>query len=137
MVPLPANKSQASFASFWANTITRNAADGDKQIAALKWIDFLSSAGVQQRWTPATGELPARTALASDPALMADPIIAPFIESLAFSYATFMVNEADLRQAAMDAYDNVILNGYDAATALQEGQEKVQAQLDEFWSSMG
>ena len=137
VVPLPANKSQASFASFWANTITRNAADGDKQIAALKWIDFLSSAGVQQRWTPATGELPARTALASDPALMADPIIAPFIESLAYSYATFMVNEADLRQAAMDAYDNVILNGYDAATALQEGQEKVQAQLDEFWSSMG
>ncbi len=137
VVPLPANDSQASFASFWANTITRNAAEGDKQIAALKWIDFLASEGVQQRWTPATGELPARAALAADPALMADPILAPFIESLEFSYATFMVNEADLRQAAIDAYDNVTLNGMDAATALQEGQEKVQAQLDEFWSSMG
>jgi multiple sugar transport system substrate-binding protein len=136
VVPLPANKSQASFASFWANTITRNAAEGDKQIAALKWIDFLASEGVQRRWTPATGELPARAALASDPVLTADPIIAPFIDSLAFSYATFMVNEADLRQAAIDAYDNVTLNGMDAATALQEGQDKVQAQLDEFWSGV-
>jgi multiple sugar transport system substrate-binding protein len=137
IVPLPANKSQASFASFWANTITRNAAEGDKQIAALKWIDFLASEGVQRRWTPATGELPARTALASDPEMMADPLVAPFVESLAFSYATFMVNEADLRQAAIDAYDNVTLNGMDAQTALQEGQDKVQAQLDEFWNTFG
>ena len=98
VVPLPAHKDKASFASFWANTITRNAAEGYKQSAALKWIDFLASAGVQQRWTPATGELPARTSLAADPALLADEKLAPFIQSLEFSYATFMVNEADLRQ---------------------------------------
>jgi multiple sugar transport system substrate-binding protein len=137
VVPLPAHKSQASFASFWANTLTRNAAEGDKQIAALKWIDFLASAGVQQRWTPATGELPARTSLAADPALLADEKLAPFIQSLEFSYATFMVNEADLRQFVMDAFDNVTLNGMDAETAIQEAQEKVQAELDEYWNSLG
>jgi multiple sugar transport system substrate-binding protein len=137
VVPLPAHKSQASFASFWANTVTRNAAEGDKQIAALKWIDFLASEDVQKRWTPATGELPARAALSADPALMADPLIAPFIESLAFSYATFMVNEADLRQFVMDAFDNVTLNGSDPQTAIQEAQDKVQAQLDEYWASLG
>ena len=98
-MPLPEKEEKASFASFWANTITRNAAEGDKLIAAAKWIDFLSSAGVQQQWTPAVGELPARQALASDPALMQDEKLAPFIESLEYSYATFMVNEADLRQA--------------------------------------
>ena len=134
VVPLPENKEKASFASFWANTITRNAAEGDKLIAAAKWIDFLSSVPVQQRWTPAVGELPARTALASDPALMEDEKLAPFIESLDYSYATFMVNEADLRQAVMDAFDQVVLNGVDSEVAIQEAQDKVQAQLDEYWS---
>ena len=105
IVPLPAHKSQASFASFWCNTITRNAGEGDKMIASAKFIDFLGSADVQKRWTPAIGELPARAALAADPDLMADEKVAPFIESLAFSYATFMVNEADLRQAVMDAFE--------------------------------
>jgi multiple sugar transport system substrate-binding protein len=134
IVPLPANKESASFASFWANTITRNAAEGDKAIAAQKWIDFLASADVQSRWTPATGELPARQALAADPALMEDELLAPFIESLPYSYATFFVNEADLRQSVMDAFDQVTLNGLDPEAAVQEAQDKVQAQLDEYWS---
>lgn len=135
IVPLPAHKSQASFSSFWANAITRNAADGDKLIASAKFIDFLSSAEVQKRWTPAIGELPARVSLASDPALASDPKLKPFIDSLPYSQATFMVNEADLRQSVIDAFDQVTLNGLDAASAIQEAQDKVQAQLDEYWSA--
>lgn len=134
VVPLPENEERASFASFWANTITRKAAEGDRLIASAKWIDFLSSAEVQQRWTPAVGELPARQALANDPALMEDEKLAPFIESLDYSYATFMVNEADLRQAVMDAFDQVTLNGVDPEVALQEAEDKIQAQLDEYWA---
>lgn len=136
IVPLPMKEERASFASFWCNTITRNAAEGDKQIAAAKWIVFLASAEVMQRWTPAVGELPARTALAEDPVLLEDEKIAPFIESLPYSYATFMVNEADLRQAVMDAFDNVTLAGLDPEAAIQEAQDKVQAQLDEYWASL-
>jgi hypothetical protein len=45
-----------------------------------------------------------------------------------------MVNEADLRQAVMDAFDQVTLNGVDAEAALQEAQDKVQAQMDEYWA---
>jgi multiple sugar transport system substrate-binding protein len=134
VVPLPSHKESASFASFWANTITRNAAEGDKLIAAQKWIDFLASADVQRQWTPAVGELPARQALAAEPSLKEDEKLAPFIESLAYSYATFFVNEADLRQSVMDAFDQVTLNGLDAEAAIQEAQDKVQAQLDEYWS---
>jgi len=136
VVPLPAHKDKASFASYWANTITRNAAEGDKLIAASKFIDFLSSESVQARWTPAIGELPARTALASDPALLQDEKLAPFIESLDWSYATFTVNEADLRQAVLDAFDQVTLNGLDVASALTEAQDKIQAQYDEYWASI-
>ncbi len=136
IVPLPEYKEKASFASFWCNTITRNAAEGDKAIASAKWIDFLASADVMKRWTPAVGELPARVSLAEDPALMEDPKVAPFIESLPYSYATFMVNEADLRQAVLDAFDNVVLAGLDPEVALQEAQDKIQAQLDEYWATI-
>ncbi|MEJ7839480.1 MAG: extracellular solute-binding protein [Thermomicrobiales bacterium] len=137
VVPLPANKEQASFASFWANTITRNAAEGDKLIASAKFIDFLASSEVQTRWTPTVGELPARTALAADPALLKNPKLAPFIQSLPYSYATFTVNESDLRQTVMDAYDQVTLNGLDIEAAIQEAQDKNQAQYDEYWASLG
>ena len=136
IVPLPEYKEKASFASFWCNTITRNAAEGDKAIASAKWIDFLASAEVMKQWTPAVGELPARASLAEDPALMEDEKIAPFIESLPYSYATFMVNEAELRQAVLDAFDNVTLAGLDPEVAVQEAQDKIQAQLDEYWASI-
>ncbi len=137
VVPLPEHKDKASFASFWANTITRNAAEGDKLIASAKWIDFLSSPSVQQRWTPAIGELPARVELANDPALLENEHLAPFIESLPWSYSTFTVNEADLRQAVMDAFDQVTLNGVDIESALTEAQDKIQAQYDEYWATIG
>jgi len=137
VVPLPGHKEQASFASFWANTITRNAAEGDAFIASAKWVDYLASAEVQRRWTPAVGELPARAALATEEQFTSDPLLAPFIESLDYSYATFMVNESDLRQFVMDAFDQYVLNGVDAQTAIQEAQDKVQAQLDEYWAAFG
>jgi hypothetical protein len=34
----------------------------------------------------------------------------------------------------MDAFDQVTLNGLDPEAAVQEAQDKVQAQLDEYWS---
>ena len=137
VVPLPGHEEQASFASFWANGITRNAADGDAFIASAKWVDFLASEEVQRRWTPAVGELPARAALATEEQFTSDPLLAPFIDSLDFSYATFLVNEAELRQFVIDAFDQYVLNGVDAQTAIQEAQDKVQVQLDEYWATFG
>jgi hypothetical protein len=37
----------------------------------------------------------------------------------------------------MDDFDLVTLNGSDPATAIQEAQDKIQAELDEYWSSLG
>lgn len=136
IVPLPEHVEQASFASFWANTITRNAAEGDKNIAAHKFIDFLSSPDVMRQWTPATGELPARTALADEEQFTSDEKLAPFIESLPYSYATFLVDEAELRQNVIDAFDQVILNGVDAEVAVEEAAIKTQERLDEYWAAI-
>lgn len=136
IVPLPGNIEQGSFASFWANTITRNAAEGDKNIAAHKFINFLASPEVMRRWTPAVGELPARAALAEEEQFTSDPLLAPFIESLPFSYATFLVDEMALRQDVMDAFDQVVLNGVDAATAVEEAATSTQERLDEYWAAI-
>jgi len=136
IVPLPGNVNQGSFASFWANTITRNAAEGDKNIAAHKFINFLSSPDVMRQWTPATGELPALSALAEEEQFTSDEKLAPFIESLPFSYATFLVDEAALRQDVIDAFDQVILTGVDAATAVAEAEALTQERLDEYWAAI-
>lgn len=135
IVPLPGRQEQASFASFWANGITRNAAEGDKLIAAAKWIDFLASPEVMRRWTPATGELPARPEVANEPAFTGDEKLAPFIAQLPTSYATFFVNEADDRQAVMDAMDQVLLEDMDPEIAVQEAQAKAQQLLDDYWAA--
>jgi multiple sugar transport system substrate-binding protein len=135
IVPLPGHKEQASFASFWANGITRNAAEGDKLAASAKFIEFLSSPDVMRRWTPAVGELPARTAIASEETFTQDEKLAPFISSLPFAYATFFVNETADRQAVMDAMDQVLLEGMDAQTAVTEAEAKVQQILDEYWAA--
>jgi multiple sugar transport system substrate-binding protein len=136
IVPLPAHVEQASFASFWCNAITRNAAEGDKQIAAAKLIDFLASPDVMRRWTPATGELPARPEIAQEEQFTTDEKLAPFIEQLPNAYATFFVNEADDRQAVMDAMDQVLLEGMEPQVAVEEAQAKVQQMLDDYWASV-
>ena len=135
VVPLPAHKEQASFASFWANGITRRAAEGDRMIAAAKWIDFLASPDVMRRWTPAVGELPARQEIANEETFTQDERLAPFIASLPFSHATFFVNETADRQAVMDAMDQVLLEGLDPETAVTEAQAKVQQTLDDYWEN--
>jgi multiple sugar transport system substrate-binding protein len=135
IVPLPGHKEQASFASFWANGITRNAAEGDKLAASAKFIEFLSSPDVMRRWTPAVGELPARTAIANEETFTQNEKLAPFISSLPFAFATFFVNETADRQAVMDAMDQVLLEGMDAQTAVTEAEAKVQQILDEYWAA--
>jgi multiple sugar transport system substrate-binding protein len=135
VAPLPAHKEQASFASFWANGITRRAAEGDRMAASAKWIDFLASPDVMRRWTPAVGELPARPEIASEETFTQDEKLAPFIEQLPNSYATFFVNEAENRQAVMDAMDQVLLEGMDPETAVTEAEAKVQQILDDYWAN--
>jgi multiple sugar transport system substrate-binding protein len=135
VAPLPEKKEQANFASFWANTITRNAGEGDKLIAAARFIEFLASPDVMRRWTPAVGELPARTEIAAEEEFANEEKLAAFIEQLPYSYATFFVNESENRQAVMDAMDQVLLEGMDPETAVADAEATVQQILDQYWES--
>jgi multiple sugar transport system substrate-binding protein len=89
-----------------------------------------------RQWTPAVGELPARAALASEEQFTSDEKLAPFIESLPYSYATFLVNEAELRQNVMDAFDHVTLEGMDAAVAVEDAANATQERLDKYWAAI-
>jgi multiple sugar transport system substrate-binding protein len=135
VAPLPEHNEQATFASFWANTITRNASEGDKLIASAKFIEFLASPEVMRRWTPAIGELPARTAVAEEEEFATEEKLQPFIEQLPNAYATFFVNESENRQAVMDAMDQVLLEGMDPETAVADAEATVQQILDQYWES--
>lgn len=136
--PLPPKTSggpKATYASYWCNAITRKA-QGDKAIAAAKFIDFLASPDVMRRWTPAIGELPARTAVAGEGQFTKDEKLAAFITQLPDSYATFFVDESADRKAVMDAMDAVLLNNVDPQQAVTEAQAQVQQLLDTYWASV-
>lgn len=132
---LPKYQAQASYASFWCNTITRRA-QGDRELAAAAFIQYLASPEVMKQWTPAIGELPARVELAKDPEFTKDDKLAAFLDQLPYSYADFFVDEAQLRQAVLDAIDKVLLKNVDAKQALTEAQDAIQKEFNDYWAKV-
>ncbi len=123
------NGVKSNFASFWANGITKNAT-GDRLIAAIKFVKFLSSEYVMDLWLKNVGELPANPALAAN--YYDDPTYGPFLKGLEYAHATFFVDETAQRQVIMDAVDKVI-NGYSPESAWKEMAVEEQKVLDKFW----
>ena len=135
--PMPAGpKAQANFGSFWTHGITTKAAkDPAKLAASVKFLQFLTSAEVMKKWTPAIGELPARADVLKDPMFTNDPLLAPFLQTLPVSYASYFVDEAADRKALLDAYDAVILKNADPKKSLDEATQKVQKLFDDYWAT--
>ena len=135
--PMPAGpKAQANFGSFWTHGITTKAAkDPAKLAASVKFLQFITSADVMKRWTPAIGELPARVQVLTDPAFVNDPNLAPFLQTLPVSYASYFVDETADRQALMDAYDAVVLKNADPKQSLDTAVKTVQKLFDDYWAT--
>jgi multiple sugar transport system substrate-binding protein len=129
---LPANKSQATFASYWVHGITRKAKD-EKLEAAIKFLKFLTGEKAMKAWLERVGELPARKALIDDPAISEDPIIGPFVQQLPYAYSTFFIDEKANRQAIADGVEAVLLKNEDPKKALDAAVEKVNAVRAEFF----
>ena len=81
-----------------------------------------------------TGELPAQLSAAADPDLAKDAKYGAFAKQLAYSYATFFVDEAKQRKNLIDAFDAVRLQKADPCAALADAVKKDQALYDEFWA---
>lgn len=137
VVELPEhNGVKATFGSYWTHGITQKAAaDPARMDASMKFLKFITSAEAGALWVKIVGELPAQLAAANSEELLADPKLGAFAAGLEYAQATFFVNEADDRQAIIDAYDAVVLNGADPHAELDFAVERVQEMYDEFWAN--
>ena len=136
VVELPEhNGVKATFGSYWTHGITqKGASDPARLEASVKFLKFITSAEAGALWVDIVGELPAQLAAASDEELLADPKLGAFAAGLDYAQATFFINEADDRQAIIDAFDAVVLNGADPRGELDFAVQTVQEMYDEFWA---
>ena len=135
VTPLPVMKQggmRSNFGSYWVNGITKNA-KGDKLVASVKFLKFLTREDTQREWLQSVGELPASRKLSNDPALRKDPVYGPFIYSLPFAQSSVFVDEAGQRKAWVDAINTVILQNGDPAAAIKKAAADEQKILDGFY----
>lgn len=129
------NGIKSTFGSYWTHGITtKAAADPARMAASIKFLQFITTPEAGRLWVDMVGELPAQLEAASDPELLADPKLGAFVAGLAYAHSTFFVDESKDRQAIIDAYDAVVLNGADPAEELDFAVQTVQEMLDEFWA---
>ncbi|UJL47405.1 extracellular solute-binding protein [Virgibacillus sp. NKC19-16] len=133
IAPLPAQDEQSTNASFWTNGITADV-EGEKLDASIKFLEFLTSEDVMERWLDATGELPAKEAVAMQDEFVNDELYGPFIESLPYANAHFFIDETGERDLVIEAANKVLLEGADPEEAFNELVEATQALYDEYWS---
>jgi len=130
------NEIQSTFGSYWTHGITnKGAADEARMEAAVKFLQFITSAGAGLYWANKVGELPAQLDAASNEDLLANPNLGPFAAGLSYANATFFVDEAAQRQVLVDAYDEYRLIGGDACEILDRYAAQEQEILDEFWAN--
>lgn len=130
------NDVKANFGSYWTHGITNRAAsDPARMDAAVKFLKFITTPEAGLQWVAGTGELPAQLAAAADPALLADPKLGAFAASLPYASSTWLVDETVVRQAVLDAYDAIKLNGADAHEELDFAVDTVQESYDAYWAN--
>lgn len=133
VAPLPSYKEKATQSSFWANGITAKV-EGEKLEASKKFLAFLTSDEVMERWIDEVGELPAKEAVATQDKYVNDPLYGPFIEQLPYANAQFYVDETAQRQYVIDAVNEVLLNGVSIEDAYNDFAAKSQKLYDDYWS---
>ncbi len=132
---LPAHDGQRfNFSSYWVNGITAKA-EGEKRVAAAKFLAFITRPEAMQLWLDTVGELPARPTAALTPANENNPQFGPFIKGLAYANATHFVDESAQRQIVIDMLDNISIKGMSAADAVAIGAEEEQKLLDKFFGN--
>ena len=130
------NGIKSTFGSYWTHGLTKKAAEDQGRFdAAVKFLQFITSADAGALWVDIVGELPAQLEAGSNPELLADEKLGAFAAGLEYSYATFFADESQQRQAIIDSFDMVVLTDEDPATALQIAADTDQEVLDEFWSN--
>ncbi len=126
------NGIKSNFASFWSNGIT-SFTEGKELEASEKFLAFLTSPEVMERWLAAIGELPANMELGSSDAVANDPKFGPFIRGLEYAHATVFYDESAQKSAMFDAYNRIVLEGMDVKESVDIAAAEEQAVIDKYF----
>lgn len=129
VVELPIhNDIQSTFGAYWAHGLTqKGASTAERQEAATTFLRYITSAAAGRMWIDIVGEIPAHLDALVDMPLRNDPLLAPFIAGLTYTHAPLYVNETQEREILRSAYNAVVSQGVDAATALDAAVAAIQA----------
>ncbi|GAA0593209.1 extracellular solute-binding protein [Paenochrobactrum glaciei] len=129
---LPANAEgvRSNYASYFANGIG-STVEGEKLVAAQKFLDYISSPEAMEIWLEDVGELPARRAAAQTEKNLADPIYGPFLKGLDYAHTTMFVDEAAQRQTAIDMVNRVALEKQPTKDSLSQAAKAEQTVIDD------
>ncbi|MCM0651040.1 ABC transporter substrate-binding protein [Clostridium swellfunianum] len=123
LIPAKAGKNTTIVTS-WAYSMSKKA---DSK-AATKWIEYLTSAEVQKKWTKETGELPGRKALLNDAELTADPNIKLLISSLNDSAVGYL-QSGSLNTIWSTAFEKLILTDAPLKETLKQMQDDLNKEI--------
>ncbi|WP_404459158.1 extracellular solute-binding protein [Sutcliffiella horikoshii] len=132
IAPLPTKGEKATPASFWSNGITAKV-EGEKLDASVKFLQFLTSDEVMERWLDDIGELPAKESVALQDKYLEHELYGAFIEQLPYAKAHFFVDEARERDLVIQAVDRVLLQDVPVEEAYKELVESTQNLFDDYW----
>ncbi|MBB6260458.1 multiple sugar transport system substrate-binding protein [Paenochrobactrum gallinarii] len=129
---LPANAEgvRSNYASYFANGIG-STVEGEKLVAAQKFLDYISSPEAMEIWLEEVGELPARRSAAQTEKNLADPIYGPFLKGLEYAHTTMFVDEAAQRQTAIDMVNRVALEKQPTKDSLAQAAKAEQTVIDD------
>ena len=127
------NGIKSNFASFWANGIT-SFTEGKELEASIKFLQFLTSPEVMERWLAEVGELPANKELGESEEIANDPKFGPFIRGLEYAHATVFYDESAQKNVMFDAYNRIVLEGMDVKESVDIAAEEEQAIIDKYFA---
>jgi len=131
---LPANNEgvRANYSSYWVNAVTTKA-EGEKQEAALKFMDYITSDEAMQVWLDVVGELPAKPSVGMTDTNANDPVFGPFIRGLAYANTTKFANESAQRAELMQMVERVFLQDAELMDSLKAAAVAEQKILDDYY----
>ncbi|GAK03707.1 glycerol-3-phosphate ABC transporter, periplasmic glycerol-3-phosphate-binding protein [Geomicrobium sp. JCM 19037] len=136
VAPLPVHEEGgelSSPATFWSNGIVAGVED-EKLDASVKFLEFLTSEDVMERWTEEIGELPARESVAMQEQFADDELFGPFVEQLPYASTHTFVDESTERDLFIAAVDRVLLQDMSPEESLDILTEETQALFDAYWN---
>ncbi len=120
---------------YWSYSMTTKAAgDPAKLAATIKFLKYLASPEGYTAYLDVHGGIPALNSQLADPKYADDPLLKPFIATMANARAIPWVDELGERDISMQMGERVILNGENPREVLDWGTEATNKLRDDFFA---